>query len=65
VGTAAREWEDRVPVISQVFTKTGDTGCMTLFALLGCLVIAGEIRYQLGQAALRRTQREQEYRLPF
>ncbi len=38
---------------------------MTLIALLGCLIIAAEVRYRLSQVRLRRLLRAQEYRLPF
>ena len=49
----------------KVYTNNVDTYGMTLIALLGCLILAAEIRYQLGQIRLRRLLRAQEYRLPF
>ena len=49
----------------QDLLRTSDTVSMTLFALLGCLIIAGEIRYRLSQIRLRRLLSAQEYRLPF
>lgn len=50
--------------LTQALPATVDTSRMTLFALLGCLIIVGEVRYQLSQIRLRRLLRTQEYRLP-
>ena len=59
-------WQPLCPSLkAQLSGISADAFSMSLFAILGCIVIYGELAHQLRQIRLRRLLRAQEYRLPF